>query len=107
MASAPDPAVANGHGGACTFNIYALHFPRRGGTRMTEADRDGDARIIASWLVNATPWTGAVRGRRIESRRLVTDQAVCEAVIGRSPATVLDVGCGEGWLARALSRHGI
>lgn len=74
---------------------------------MTDADRDSDARIIASWHVNATPWTDAVRARRIESRRLTTDQAICEAVTSRSPATVLDIGCGEGWLARALSRHGI
>ncbi|HUR81134.1 MAG TPA: class I SAM-dependent methyltransferase, partial [Thermoanaerobaculia bacterium] len=25
----------------------------------------------------------------------------------RSPRTVLDLGCGEGWLSRALSSHGV
>jgi len=28
-------------------------------------------------------------------------------VLGRRPRTVLDLGCGEGWLARALASHGI
>jgi 2-polyprenyl-3-methyl-5-hydroxy-6-metoxy-1,4-benzoquinol methylase len=27
------------------------------------------------------------------------------AVLRDKPASVLDVGCGEGWLARALSAH--
>jgi len=74
---------------------------------MTDPDRDNDASIIASWHVNAAPWTGAVRAQRIESRRLITDRAILEAILDRAPGQVLDIGCGEGWLARALSRHGI
>src|SRR5579863_7035223 len=70
-------------------------------------DRLYDTRILNSWHTNAAPWTSSVRQGRIESRRLITDRAVVEAVLARKPATVLDVGCGEGWLARALSRHGI
>ena len=66
-----------------------------------------DAKIIDSWLKNATPWTSAVRESRIESRRLVTNQAIVDAVLSRSPKTVLDIGCGEGWLARALAERGI
>ncbi|GAB2538141.1 class I SAM-dependent methyltransferase [Rhodanobacter koreensis] len=66
-----------------------------------------DAKIVDSWQTNAMPWTIAVRERQIESRRLVTDQAIVDATLGRSPRSVLDIGCGEGWLARALTAHGI
>ncbi|MGH8206679.1 MAG: class I SAM-dependent methyltransferase [Steroidobacteraceae bacterium] len=62
-----------------------------------------EAAIIDAWSLNATPWVAAVRERQIESRRLATDQAIVDAVAARSPRSVLDVGCGEGWLARALA----
>jgi 2-polyprenyl-3-methyl-5-hydroxy-6-metoxy-1,4-benzoquinol methylase len=58
-------------------------------------------------VANSSAWCEAVRSGRIESRRLVTDAAIVGAVLERSPRRVLDVGCGEGWLARALSSHGI
>jgi 2-polyprenyl-3-methyl-5-hydroxy-6-metoxy-1,4-benzoquinol methylase len=70
-------------------------------------DLHNDARILDSWHANATPWTHAVRARQIESRRLATDQAVIDAIRSRAPGTVIDIGCGEGWLARALSREGM
>ena len=66
-----------------------------------------DARILESWIDNARPWTNAVRAQQIESRRRVTDRAIIEAILGCEPASVLDVGCGEGWLARELCAHGI
>jgi 2-polyprenyl-3-methyl-5-hydroxy-6-metoxy-1,4-benzoquinol methylase len=66
-----------------------------------------DAKIIESWHTNATPWTAAVREQRIESRRLVTDRAVVDAVMRRQPQSVLDIGCGEGWLVRALAARGV
>lgn len=66
-----------------------------------------DARIVDSWHKNATPWTRAVRANEIESRTIVTNQAIIEAVLSRKPRTVLDVGCGEGWLVRALAEHGV
>lgn len=66
-----------------------------------------DAKIIDSWGTNAAPWTTAVRGQQIESRRLATDRAIVDAVLERSPRSVLDIGCGEGWLARALAATGI
>ena len=37
----------------------------------------------------------------------MTDAAIVSAVLERNPRRVLDVGCGEGWLARTLSSHGI
>jgi 2-polyprenyl-3-methyl-5-hydroxy-6-metoxy-1,4-benzoquinol methylase len=66
-----------------------------------------DARIVESWRKNAEPWTTAVRRNQIASRVLVTNDAVLDAVASRSPQTVLDIGCGEGWLSRALSARGI
>ena len=66
-----------------------------------------DAAVLDAWHANADPWTGAVRAGVIESRRLVTDAAVLDAVLARSPRTALDLGCGEGWLARALAARGV
>ncbi|GAB6042972.1 class I SAM-dependent methyltransferase [Endothiovibrio diazotrophicus] len=68
---------------------------------------DAEAEILASWRSNAGPWSEAVRGRRIGSRVRVTDRAVVEAVLAAAPRRVLDVGCGEGWLCRALSGAGV
>jgi 2-polyprenyl-3-methyl-5-hydroxy-6-metoxy-1,4-benzoquinol methylase len=62
-----------------------------------------DAKIIESWCKNALPWTNAVRGGEIESRNLITNQAIINAVISCSPQSVLDLGCGEGWLTRELA----
>jgi 2-polyprenyl-3-methyl-5-hydroxy-6-metoxy-1,4-benzoquinol methylase len=47
-----------------------------------------------------------VREGRIASRRAGTDDAVLRAVRRRAPHRVLDLGCGEGWLARALGADG-
>jgi SAM-dependent methyltransferase len=69
---------------------------------MDYSDPLSDARIVESWRTNAAPWTAAVRAHEIESRRLVTDQAILDAVRERTPRSVIDLGCGEGWLIRAL-----
>jgi 2-polyprenyl-3-methyl-5-hydroxy-6-metoxy-1,4-benzoquinol methylase len=71
------------------------------------SDPLSDARIVDSWRKNASPWTTAVRENQIASRALVTNKAIVDAVMSRSPRTVLDIGCGEGWLARALAEHGV
>ena len=62
-----------------------------------------DEKIVDSWEKNASPWSEAVRGGHIESRKLITNRAVVEAVLSHSPKSVLDIGCGEGWLIRELS----
>lgn len=62
--------------------------------------------MLACWQQNAQAWTHCVRSQAIESRRLVTDQAVLQAAELQSPRTVLDLGCGEGWLTRKLGRPG-
>lgn len=69
--------------------------------------REPEGHILDSWRANATPWTQAIREQQIESRRLVTNQAIIDAVTSRAPRTALDIGCGEGWLARALAERGI
>jgi 2-polyprenyl-3-methyl-5-hydroxy-6-metoxy-1,4-benzoquinol methylase len=61
-----------------------------------------DEKIIASWGKNTAPWVSAVRNDEIESRLLVTNRAIVDAVRSVSPTTGLDIGCGEGWLVRAL-----
>jgi len=66
-----------------------------------------DATIVESWHKNAAPWTTAVRTRAIESRRLITDRAIIDAVLSRSPRSMIDLGCGEGWLIRALAGNGM
>ncbi|WP_024617244.1 class I SAM-dependent methyltransferase [Pseudomonas kilonensis] len=63
--------------------------------------------LLQSWHHNAQPWIEAIRTGAIESRLTVTDQAVLLAVQSRQPERVLDLGCGEGWLLRALAERGI
>jgi SAM-dependent methyltransferase len=65
------------------------------------------ARLLDSWHDNAAAWTAAVRSGAIESRRLATDAAILAAVLEHRPQKVLDLGCGEGWLVRALTQHGV
>jgi 2-polyprenyl-3-methyl-5-hydroxy-6-metoxy-1,4-benzoquinol methylase len=73
---------------------------------MTEPEPLTDQRVLRSWSANVGAWTDAVRDRKIESRNLVTDDAVVAVVAALEPKTVLDLGCGEGWLARRLSESG-
>lgn len=63
--------------------------------------------LRSSWVANAAAWRDAVREGRIRSRREVTDAAILSAILESNPRRVLDVGCGEGWLARALHARGI
>ena len=70
-------------------------------------DPFSDAKIVESWRNNAPAWTVAVREGQVESRRQVTDQAIIDAILSRSPRSVLDMGCGEGWLARELVARNI
>jgi SAM-dependent methyltransferase len=68
---------------------------------------DEPAQLLDSWHHNAAAWTAAVRSGAIESRRLATDAAILDAVLDRRPQKVLDLGCGEGWLVRALAERGV
>ncbi|WP_166220752.1 class I SAM-dependent methyltransferase [Pseudomonas atagonensis] len=66
-----------------------------------------ESTLLQSWHDNAQAWIEAIRSGAIESRRQVTDQAILLAIMGRQPERVLDLGCGEGWLLRALAERGI
>jgi len=68
---------------------------------------DAETHLLNSWQHNAQAWIDAVRSGAIESRRQVTDQAILLAILSRQPERVLDLGCGEGWLLRALADRGI
>ncbi|UMY59708.1 class I SAM-dependent methyltransferase [Pseudomonas sp. LS.1a] len=69
--------------------------------------RNPEHTLLDSWQHNAQAWIDAVRSGAIESRRQVTDQAILLAILGRQPERVLDLGCGEGWLLRALGDRGV
>jgi 2-polyprenyl-3-methyl-5-hydroxy-6-metoxy-1,4-benzoquinol methylase len=66
-----------------------------------------ESELLQSWHHNARAWINAIRTGAIESRREVTDQAILLAVLSRQPERVLDLGCGEGWLLRALAGRSI
>ncbi|MFA6700727.1 MAG: class I SAM-dependent methyltransferase [Thiomicrospira sp.] len=59
--------------------------------------------ILKSWDTNAKAWTQAVRNREIESRNRVTNQAIVDAILAQDFQSMLDVGCGEGWLIREIA----
>ena len=63
--------------------------------------------LLQSWHHNAQAWIEAIRTGAIESRLTVTDQAMLLVVQSRQPERVLDLGCGEGWLLRALTDRAI
>ena len=63
--------------------------------------------ILQSWARNADNWIDVISREKIESRKLVTNRAIVETILKYHPRNVLDLGCGEGWLARALNQHGI
>jgi len=66
-----------------------------------------DKKIVESWKNNVDPWVSAVRNNEIESRCLVTNKAIFDAVVEKNINSVLDVGCGEGWLVRELNKAGV
>jgi 2-polyprenyl-3-methyl-5-hydroxy-6-metoxy-1,4-benzoquinol methylase len=68
---------------------------------------DCEQQILDCWFENAGPWVDAIRNQEIASRVLTTNQAITSAVLATRPASVIDVGCGEGWLVRRLLALGI
>lgn len=66
-----------------------------------------EQQIIDSWHINASPWVTAIRDGEIESRVQVTNQAIIDVILARTPKSLLDIGCGEGWLVREMTRCGV
>lgn len=62
--------------------------------------------ILQSWKANAENWADLIHRNGIESRRVATNKAIIDVVLGHHPNSVLDVGCGEGWLAKELHDKG-
>jgi 2-polyprenyl-3-methyl-5-hydroxy-6-metoxy-1,4-benzoquinol methylase len=67
---------------------------------------DLEHRLITSWEANAEAWTSAVRESQIASRIAATNNAILSALARFPKGRLLDVGCGEGWLARAATEQG-
>jgi len=70
-------------------------------------DTNEEGRLAASWESNAGRWARVVRDGAIPSRRRGSDDAILSAVRDSGARTVLDLGCGEGWLVRALAAAGL
>jgi len=68
---------------------------------------DNEEKIIASWKTNAASWIEIIANNGIESRKLITNKAIVDAVSNSQPVTALDLGCGEGWLSKTLQEKGI
>ena len=66
-----------------------------------------DESVIDSWNQNASAWITTIENEEIASRKLVTNKAILDAVTSYSPANILDIGCGEGWLTRELTIKGV
>ena len=66
-----------------------------------------ESHILRSWALNAQNWIQSIDNQEIESRKLATNQAIVDAILHYRPRTVLDLGCGEGWLTRELVARGI
>lgn len=59
--------------------------------------------ILSSWRKQSLGWINAIDNQIIDTRNLVTNEAIINSVTRLNPKLVLDIGCGEGWLVRALS----
>lgn len=66
----------------------------------------GDARIAQAYTANAEFWIRIVRENLDPYRSGLTDPALLEQIGDPAGLTVLDAGCGEGYLARELTARG-
>lgn len=69
--------------------------------------RDHEQHILDCWHQNVDPWVDAIRNAEIASRVLATNRAIESAILATRPGSVIDVGCGEGWLVRRMLELGI
>jgi SAM-dependent methyltransferase len=58
------------------------------------------------WEKNAGNWAKVIASQTIASRK-ITHPAIVDAVLSTQPRSVLDMGCGEGWLTAELIKRGI
>ncbi len=62
--------------------------------------------IIDSWQANAANWIATIDHGELTSRILVTNAAIVQTILQYPLQSILDIGCGEGWLTRALREKG-
>lgn len=58
------------------------------------------------WDSNASFWVRIIREHRDKYRNELTDPAMLKAIGASTGMTMLDAGCGEGYLSRILARRG-
>lgn len=58
------------------------------------------------WNKNAENWAQVVQSDLIASRK-VTNPALVTEILQQKPNAVIDIGCGEGWLAEPLKNASI
>ena len=63
--------------------------------------------ILRSWDKNARDWEQLIEENKIESRRLVTNDAIIQVLASLPMSSLLDLGCGEGWLVRRMAALGL
>lgn len=61
--------------------------------------------ILMSWEENADKWIKTISENTIASRKY-TNKAVLNAILKLKGIKIIDIGCGEGWLVKALENHG-
>ncbi|MEO0570929.1 MAG: methyltransferase domain-containing protein [Bacteroidota bacterium] len=62
--------------------------------------------ILNSWEKNAKEWNAAIERQNIPSRKY-TNKAILEAIMSFGLQKVADLGCGEGWLCREMTKNRI
>lgn len=58
------------------------------------------------WEENANYWIKIIRENLDPFRLIMTNKAIFQLLKGRKKLKILDAGCGEGYLARALAKKG-
>ncbi|SDQ60319.1 class I SAM-dependent methyltransferase [Flagellimonas zhangzhouensis] len=61
--------------------------------------------IKSSWNKNAEEWVKIIQNDGIPSRKF-TNPAILEVIKELKGNTIVDIGCGEGWLTRELKKFG-
>lgn len=66
---------------------------------------DNEKLILDTWVKNADLWIETIGQFKIPSREF-TNPAIINCIIKHVQKSVLDIGCGEGWLGRSLCKEG-